>query len=190
MRALILLAALLAPLPALAHTGVGTVAGFAAGALHPLSGLDHLAAMVAVGLWAALSGGAARWLLPLGFLGGMAAGGALGLLGVALPMAEGGILASLLVLGALVGAAARLPAAVAVPVVALFGLAHGHAHGTEMTAGADALAYAAGFLAVTALLHAAGLLAGIRLAGARARIALRLGGGATTSLTALVALLR
>jgi len=179
-------AALLAPLPALAHPGGDHVHGFATGFLHPLTGMDHLAAMVAIGLWAGLLGGRLLWLLPAGFLGGMAAGGVLGLAGVAMPGVEAGILASLVVLGALVGAAGRLPAAFALPMVAAFGLLHGHAHGTEAMGGA--FGYEAGFLIATALLHGAGLLLAAGAAQGRGRVALRVAGGSAAMLVAGIAL--
>lgn len=185
-RLLTLAAALLLPLPALAHPGGDHVHGLAAGLLHPLAGPDHLVAMLAIGLWAGLLGGRLVWLLPAGFLGGMAAGGALGFGGVGLPGVEAGILASVIVLGALVGAAARLPTAVALPLVAAFGLLHGHAHGTEAAGGA--LGYAIGFLVATALLHAAGALAATRLADRAGRLALRVAGGSGAAVVAGIAL--
>ena len=160
--------------------------GFATGFLHPLTGVDHLVAMVAIGLWAGMLGGRLSWLLPLGFLGGMAAGGALGLAGVGLPGVGAGILASLVVLGALVGAAGRLPAALALPMVAAFGLLHGHAHGTEAVGGA--FGYEAGFLIATALLHGAGLLLAVGAAQGSGRIALRVAGGSAAMLVAGIAL--
>jgi urease accessory protein len=172
MRALLLALALLAPLPALAHPGDGHVHGLAAGLLHPLGGLDHLMAMVAVGAWAGILGGAARLALPAGFLAAMALGGVLGMAGIALPMVEAGILASVIVLGALIASAARLPTALAVAMVAVAGLLHGHAHGAELSGGV--LGYAAGFLVATAALHAAGLLLTAR--SATPRIAVRLAG--------------
>lgn len=160
-RLLPVAAALLLPLPALAHTGIGPVDGLAAGFAHPLGGLDHLMAMLGIGLWAGLLGGRATWALPAAFLGAMAAGGALGLAGLGLPMVEAGIAASVIVLGAVVALAARLPLAAALSLAALFGLFHGHAHGAEMhpEAGA-ATTYAAGFLLATAGLHALGLALG------------------------------
>ncbi len=190
MRALPILAlALLAPLPALAHPGDAAAHGLWAGLLHPVGGLDHVLAMVTVGLWAGLGGGAARWLLPAGFLGGMALGGVLGMSGVGLPVVEAGILASVVILGALVAAAVRLPAAPALALVGLAGLLHGHAHGTELAEGAGALAYAAGFLLATAGLHAAGLLGAWRAGEGQARLAVRLAGGAAAvvGMVALVA---
>ncbi|RYI96585.1 MAG: HupE/UreJ family protein, partial [Acetobacteraceae bacterium] len=126
---MLLAAALLLPGTALAHPGGALSHGLLAGFSHPFSGADHLLAMVAVGLWAGLSGGAARLALPGGFLGGMALGALLGLSGVALPMAEAGILASVIVLGALAALAVRPPLVLGVALAAGFGLLHGHAHG-------------------------------------------------------------
>ena len=114
-------------------------------------------AMVAVGLWAGLNGGRALWVWPVAFVGVMVAGGALGIAGVPLPMVEPGILASVVVLGLLVLAAAQLPVALGAAIVAVFALLHGHAHGAELPAEAAAVTYAAGFAIATALLHALGL---------------------------------
>jgi urease accessory protein len=144
---------LLLPATAFAHPGDALHHGLAAGFLHPFSGADHLLAMVTVGLWAGLLGGRARWALPGGFLAGMAGGALMGFAGLALPGVEAGILASVIVLGALAGLALRLPLALGLVLAAGFGLLHGHAHGTEMLAGPAFL----GMLAGTALLHGAGL---------------------------------
>ncbi|MDY0012504.1 MAG: HupE/UreJ family protein [Rhodocyclaceae bacterium] len=141
---------------ALAHGGPGT-GNFPTGFAHPFSGADHLLAMAAVGLYAAGQQGRARWVLPGGFLLAMLAGAALGAGGVALPLVEAGIAASVLVLGLLIACLARLPLGVAMPMMVLFALFHGHAHGAEMGQGALA-AYAAGFTLATALLHASGYL--------------------------------
>ncbi len=146
----------LAPFPALAHPGGPLEHGLASGFLHPLLGADHLVAMVAVGLWAGLQGGAARLALPGAFLGAMALGMGLGMAGVALPGVEAGVLASVLLLGVLAALAVRVPLGVAAPLVGLAGLLHGHAHGAE--AGAVELSYALGALAATAALHGGGLL--------------------------------
>jgi urease accessory protein len=145
--------------PAMAHTPGATEAGFAAGFAHPLFGLDHLLAMIAVGLWASQLGGRALWLVPTSFVGVMAAGAALGTI-AALPAVELGIIGSLVVLGALVAFAARLPLAAVAAIVGAFALFHGHAHGAEMPATASAL-YAFGFVAATALLHGIGVVAGL-----------------------------
>ena len=186
-RALPLLAALLAPLPAFAHPGDAAAHGVVAGFLHPLGGFDHVVAMLAVGLWAGLLAGGARLWLPAAFLAGMAGGGALGAVGTGLPMVEGGILASVIVLGALVASAARLPVVLAMVLATGFGLLHGQAHGAEM-AGAG-LATAVGVLAATALLHAAGLALATRATDAAGRVALRVAGGATAGVAALALLL-
>lgn len=140
-------------------------AGFAAGAAHPFLGLDHLAAMFAVGLWSAQLGGKALWRVPATFVVMMAVGTGLAYGGVGLPSAETGIAASLLVLGLLVASAARLHEAAGMLLVGVFALFHGHVHGAELPEAAEPLAYALGFLAATATLHALGLLAGVALRG-------------------------
>ena len=142
---------------ALAHTGVEHALSFASGFTHAWTGLDHMLAMVAVGLWAGLNGGRALWAWPVAFVGVMVLGGALGIAGIALPMVESGILASVVVLGLLVLAAARLPVPIGAGLVAVFALLHGHAHGAELPGDAAAATYAAGFALATALLHAIGL---------------------------------
>ena len=143
----------LTPMAALAHDGHAV--GFLGGLVHPLTGADHLLAMLAVGLWAAALGGRAVVALPLAFVGALAAGAGLGAAGLALPMEEPGSLASVMVLGMLSALALRLPVPVAAAGVAGFGLLHGLAHGAEMT-GAFA-PYAAGFVATSLALHLAGL---------------------------------
>jgi urease accessory protein len=148
-----LLLALMAP-PLWAHPGAG--AGVFHGLAHPLAGTDHLLAMLAVGLWAAQGDRQRVWLLPLAFVLGMIGGGVLGMSGVGLPAVEAGILMSVVLLGALIALALRPPLVAGVLLVALFGLFHGHAHGTEMPLGISGLTYAAGFTAATAMLHAAG----------------------------------
>jgi urease accessory protein len=140
-----------------AHTGLEHAFSFASGFAHPWTGLDHMLAMVAVGLWAGITGGRALWVWPAAFVGVMLAGGALGMAGVAVPMVETGILASVIAFGLLVLAAARLPVALGAALVAAFALLHGHAHGTELPSGAAAATYAAGFALATALLHGIGL---------------------------------
>lgn len=157
----------LAAAPALAHPGhPGDFhdAGFATGFAHPFGGLDHLLAMLAVGLWAiqqAMTGERrALWLLPAAFVLPMAAGFVLGFSGVALPGVETGIALSVLVLGLVVAFAVKPPLPAAMAVTALFALFHGHAHGTEMPGMADAaLVYGTGMVLATALLHAIGLVA-------------------------------
>ena len=140
-----------------AHTGIGSTSAFTAGLIHPLSGADHILAMVAVGLWAGLRGGPALWVWPATFVGAMLAGGALGMAGMGLPFVEQGILASVLALGVAAALALRPSVALGMALIALAGLFHGHAHGTEVPADASGLTYAAGFALATAALHAAGI---------------------------------
>lgn len=160
-------AALLAATPALAHSG-HAAAGFVHGFAHPIGGLDHVLAMVAVGLWAAQIGGNARWALPVTFVLTMSVGALLGLTGVPLPGVEAGILASVVALGAAIACGARLPLALSAIAVAAFAVFHGVAHGTEMPFAASGLTWGAGFSAATALLHAAGLAAAALLSRAGA----------------------
>ncbi|WP_406736872.1 HupE/UreJ family protein [Thioclava sp. GXIMD4215] len=151
-------AAALLPSVAMAHPGheAGTVL---AGMEHPLSGADHILAMVAIGLMAVQLGGRALWAVPAGFVGSMLVGAAMGAHGVAFFSVEPLILASIIVLGAVVALSARLPVAALVPMVALFGMAHGWAHGAEGPAHGMA-AYFAGFTLATAALHVAGMVFG------------------------------
>lgn len=173
--ALLLLAAVA---PAAAHTGTAAGGALASGFAHPLLGADHVLAMLAVGLWAALAGGRAVWVLPAAFLALMAAGFGAALAGLALPMVEPAILASLVALGLLVAGAARLPLAAGAALAGFFALFHGAAHGAEL-GHADAAGFGLGFLAATALLHAAGLVCGAAVAGRFGPLPLRLAGGAT-----------
>jgi urease accessory protein len=152
-----LVALLLAPQSAFAHTGVEHAMSFGAGFAHPWSGLDHILAMVAVGLWAGLKGGRAIWAWPASFVSVMSLGGTLGMIGIPLPAVESGILASVIVLGVLVLAAARPPVLVGAALIGAFALLHGHAHGAELPSAGAAVSYALGFAAATALLHTIGL---------------------------------
>ena len=156
-----LLAAVLATSPAFSHTGVAAGGGYMTGFLHPIFGWDHVAAMVAVGLWGAFLGAPAIWLLPVTFPLVMALGGAMGAAGVPLPGIETGIAASALVIGLAVMLAARPPLTIAAVIVAFFAIFHGHAHGAEMPEAANPLAYAAGFVTGTGLLHLAGISLGL-----------------------------
>ncbi|MDX1656497.1 MAG: HupE/UreJ family protein [Candidatus Competibacteraceae bacterium] len=153
---MILAGGLLAAGAAQAHGGAHGL-GFGRGFFHPLGGLDHILAMVAVGLWAAQQGGRALWAVPLTFLGMMAAGGLLGMAGIILPLVEAGIAASLLILGLLVALAARLPLVPGIGLVGLLALCHGQAHGLEMTS-TGTLGYALGFTAASALLQGVAIL--------------------------------
>jgi urease accessory protein len=160
--------------PAFAHVGihasVGATESFAAGIAHPLSGLDHMTVMVAVGLWAALKGGRALWLWPATFVGVMLIGGALGMSGslahVALPFVEPAILASVVALGILVALAVDLPVWAGAAIIGAFALFHGHAHGSEVAENIGGLEYMAGFALATATLHGLGI-GFARLAAAR-----------------------
>ena len=140
----------LIPTAAFAHPGIGDAHGFVAGFAYPLGGLDHILAMVTVGIFAWQLGGRALWLVPATFMLAMAAGGALGMAGVPVPFAEVGIAASVIVLGAVVAFARKAPVAIAVGLVGVFAVFHGHAHGTEMPLDASGGTYAAGFLLATA----------------------------------------
>ncbi|WP_434713978.1 HupE/UreJ family protein (plasmid) [Rhizobium sp. YTUHZ045] len=157
-----LLALAVAALPAVAsaHPAVGDAAGFSHGLAHPMSGLDHVLAMVMVGVVAFQLGGRAIWLLPLAFVLMMAFGGALGVAGVDLPFVETGIALSVVVLGGMVAINVRAPLAAALGMAGLFAIFHGHAHGAEMPEDAAGAAYAAGFMMATGLLHGAGLALG------------------------------
>ena len=157
------LAVALAPAIASAHTGIGATTGFLHGFWHPIGGIDHVLAMVAVGLFAAQLGGRALWAVPATFVAVMATGGALGMAGVALPAVEVGIALSVLVLGLLVLAGRRWPLGLAMALVAVFAVFHGHAHGAEMPIDASGLSYGLGFMLATALLHLAGIGLGIGL---------------------------
>jgi urease accessory protein len=160
---LLLSVVVLALLPsfAYAHVGIGEAGGLLHGFTHPTSGLDHVCAMLAVGLWAAQMGGRSVWAVPLTFVGVMALGGALPLLGIGLPFVEQGIVLSVLLLGVLIAAAIRLPLWLSSGMVGLFALWHGHAHGAEMPAAASGIEYALGFMLATALLHAIGIAFGL-----------------------------
>lgn len=155
------LALALAASAASAHVQAGQASGFLTGLAHPVSGLDHVLAMVAVGLWGAQLGAPALWLLPVAFPLVMALGGFLGLVGVALPGVELGIALSAVALGAAVAAEARPPLWAAAALVAFFAVFHGHAHGTELPEGQSGLAYSLGFVVATGLLHAAGIALGL-----------------------------
>jgi urease accessory protein len=150
--------------PALAHTSAGATHGFTAGLLHPLVGLDHVLAMVAVGLWAGLVGGRAVWAWPAAFVALMVVSALIALGGVAAPGAEFGIAASVVALGLLIALRLPLPLAAGAAICGAFAVFHGYAHGAELPAGAGATAYVVGFVLATAALHAAGIGLGLRAA--------------------------
>lgn len=170
----------LAPGLANAHTGLGHVDGFAHGFAHPIGGLDHILAMVMVGLFASQLGGRARWLVPASFVSVMVLGGALGLAGIAVPFVELGIGLSIVVLGGVVAFNFRAGVAAAMALVGFFAVFHGYAHGAEMPESASGLANGAGFVLATATLHAAGLGFGLLLdskGGAKGSLLIRSLGG-------------
>lgn len=147
--------------PALSHVQDGQAQGLVSGLLHPISGLDHVVAMVAVGIWGAQLGPPAIWLLPVVFPLVMAFGGFLGLVGVAVPGVEYGIAASALLLGIMVAFEARLALWAAAAIVGIFAVFHGHAHGTELPPGQSGLMYSIGFVVATGCLHGIGILLGL-----------------------------
>jgi urease accessory protein len=171
----------LAPCVASAHPGHEGTPGLVHGFLHPLGGLDHILAMVAVGLFAARLGGRALWLVPASFVVTMAVAGVAGMTGFALPYVEAGIALSILVLGAAIALDWTMPVAAAMGLVAFFAVFHGHAHGAEMPQTMSGLAYGAGFVAATAALHALGIGLGLvigRSGETASRRILQIGGGA------------
>jgi urease accessory protein len=163
---------------AFAHTGIGSTASFAAGVSHPLGGLDHVAVMVTVGLWAALKGGRALWAWPAAFVGVMLVGGALGMTGLALPLVEPAILASVIALGLMVALATDLPVWLGATMIGAFALFHGYAHGAEVPENTGGFEYIAGFALATAVLHLTGIGAALGLSRAGWRPLVRVAGAA------------
>lgn len=182
MRLLLALAFLaLSPTLALAHTGAGDHAGIVHGFLHPVGGIDHLLAMVAVGVFAYVLGGRALWLVPLSFVGMMIVGFALGIAQVNVPFVELGIALSSVVIGAAAAMGRPMPLTLAASLVGVFAVFHGHAHGAEMPEAAGGLSYAIGFVSATALLHLAGIVAAVgvaRIVGRYGKLAAQVAGGA------------
>jgi len=179
-RALFTLALIALPTAALAHTGHGDTSGFLHGFMHPVGGIDHILAMVAVGVFAYVLGGRALFLVPLAFVGMMAAGFALGVSGLELPFVELGIALSSIVIGAAAAWGKPMPVAAAMSLVGVFAIFHGHAHGAEMPVDASGLEYAAGFMLATALLHAAGIAAAMgvaKLVGKYGKVVAQVAGG-------------
>lgn len=186
------LAALAALVPAVAsaHIGVGSTIGFAHGFSHPIGGIDHILAMVAVGIFAANLGARAIWAVPLAFMGFMLVGGGFGIAGVPLPFVEVGIALSIVVLGLAVAIRFEWPVAAAMALVGVFALFHGHAHGTEMPIDASGAFYALGFVTATGLLHLAGVGIGIGIGKAGERYSQRItqAGGAALACAGLLVL--
>jgi urease accessory protein len=155
------IAVILSPRPAYAHIGVSPAHDLLHGLQHPFTGLDHLLAMFAVGLWAAQRGGRALWLVPLTFASVMAVGTILGMAGVSIPFVEPGIAVSVLTLGIFVASAMSLPLSISAAVVGLFALLHGYAHGAEIATSTSAVTYAFGFILATIFLHLTGISVGL-----------------------------
>ena len=167
----------LAMSPARAHVQAGEAAGFLSGFRHPISGPDHVLAMVSVGLWGAQLGAPAIWLLPVVFPMVMAFGGFLGLVGVPLPGVEVAIALSAVLLGLAVAREARPPLPVAAILVGFFAIFHGHAHGTELPPGQSGILYSIGFVVATGFLHLCGIAIGLVHRWEWGRVALRVAGG-------------
>ena len=165
-----------------AHVDTDSVGGFAAGFLHPLTGLDHFTAMVAVGLWGVILGRPATWLLPVVFPMIMALGSVVGIVGLALPGIEIGIALSALVLGAFIVWRVALPLWLACLVVSVFAICHGYAHGAELPLASDPFAFAMGFMLATGSLHAAGIGVGVVAERFRQGVLLRVLGAVTALL--------
>lgn len=166
------------PMGAFAHARGGEALGFLSGVQHPTSGLDHVLAMIAVGLWGAQLGAPAVWVLPVTFPMVMAFGGMLGLMGVKLPGIEIGIAASAIALGFVVFREAKPKLWLAAVLVGFFAVFHGHAHGTELPPGGNGLLYSMGFVIVTGCLHATGIAIGLIYRWPPGRAVLRVAGGA------------
>jgi urease accessory protein len=162
--------------PVFAHDQTGQARSFLTGFLHPLSGPDHVVAMIAVGLWGAQLGPPAIWLLPVTFPMVMAFGGFLGLVGVPIPHVELGIAFSAVLLGLMVATEARPQTVAAATLVGLFAIFHGHAHGTELPAGQSGLTYSIGFVVATGCLHACGIALGLVHRWRAGRLAIRIAG--------------
>lgn len=174
--ALLLLAILLLPRMASAHMAGGETGGFLSGMHHPISGWDHILAMVAVGLWGAQLGKPANWMLPVTFPLVMAFGGFLGLIGVPIPAVEFGIALSAIILGFMVFSENRPQLWLAAVIVGIFAIYHGHAHGTELPPGESGLLYSAGFVIATGCLHGVGIALGLAHRWTNGRAAIRWAG--------------
>jgi urease accessory protein len=160
-----------------AHIRKGEASGFLSGVHHPISGLDHVLAMIAVGLWGAQLGAPAIWVLPVAFPMVMALGGMMGLLGIPLPGTEYGIAASMILLGGVVLFELKPPLWAAALLVSFFAIFHGHAHGTELPPGQDGLLYSMGFVCATGCLHGIGVSIGLVHRWTWGQMFLRLSGG-------------
>ena len=170
-----------------AHTSGASAVGFIDGVSHPIAGLDHILAMIAVGLWAAQNGGRSLWLVPASFVGMMLVGGLVGMSGLSIPMVEVGILGSVVILGLLVGFASKMPAVAGMIAVGLMAVFHGYAHGTEMPLSASPVLYVLGFMTATVSLHGLGI-AVSKLLAKREELGANLvqGSGAAITVTGLL----
>lgn len=171
---------LLFPSAAFAHTGAGDAIGFLHGLSHPITGLDHLFTMLAVGVWAAQIGGRAVWMVPSAFVVVMIFGGVLGFSGITMPLMEAGILVSVLIIGVLITGAVKMPLQFSLALVAIFALFHGVAHGTEMPATIGAGVYTLGFAISTTMLHICGVFSGTMFKANKLQCINRLTGGFIT----------
>jgi urease accessory protein len=178
---LVIASTILVPELASAHVGLGDAHDALHGLIHPLTGIDHILAMVSVGLLAANLGGRAIWAVPASFVLMMVMGGIIGMNGITLPLTEWGISMSVLVLGAVIAMTVRLPVSLAMALAGTFAIFHGYAHGAEMPENASGLLFASGFVVATTLLHGLGLLLGLgiaRLSNVVSQMAIKVGGGA------------
>jgi urease accessory protein len=175
------LGVLVFPVAAFAHQETGSITGIVSGLKHPVSGMDHVLAMIAVGLWGAQLGAPAIWVLPVAFPMVMAFGGMLGLMGISLPGIEVGIAVSAIVLGAMIVTESRPPLWIAAALVGFFAIFHGHAHGTELPAGSSGLLYSIGFVASTGTLHGVGIALGLAHAFRGGRLAVRAAGAVVSA---------
>jgi len=164
--------------PAVAHTGAGQAISFASGIAHPLTGADHILAMVAVGLWAVLRGGRAVWVWPMAFVATMLGGCVAATLGLQMPFVGPAIWSSIVILGLLVALAAKAPVWLGATLAGLFAFFHGHAHGTEAI-GANLIPFAVGFAVTTAGLHVVGISLGRMAERSIGKVAVRVMGGLT-----------
>jgi urease accessory protein len=180
MRILLSLCFLFLTSTAFAHTGAGSTSGFMHGFLHPLSGIDHMLAMVPVGVFAGHLGGRALWLVPCAFVSMMIVGDILGMTGAPVPLVEVGIGLSVVLLALAVAVQVHRPTLAAMAVVGFFAVVHGHAHGSEMPDTASGLFYGMGFTLATALLHLVGIGLGLSLFALKGdgRCVAQVGGGA------------
>ena len=180
MRLILICIALIGGLvsPALAHIGVGQTDSFASGIAHPLHGMDHVLAMLAVGVWGVLAGGRAIWVWPMAFVTAMLVGFTAAALGLQAPLVEPAIWSSVIILGLLVALAVKAPVWLGGAMTGLFAFFHGHVHGTETVLG-NFIPYAAGFSLATAGLLAAGIWLGFFAERSIGKLALRAMGGLT-----------